>query len=169
MSTEDRDLIIGKVGATFGRKGEVKVWSYLDHPEQFEFLKEVTLVFKGGESRPVKIQKVWHHKGAIIVKFAGIDDMTAAESLRDAEVHGAESVLPQLEEDQFYIDDLIGLDVVTTEGEDLGKITEVLQSPANDVYVTERAMIPAVKEFVLRVDFENNKVIVKAVEGLVQG
>jgi 16S rRNA processing protein RimM len=141
----------------------------MDSPEQFELLKEVNLVKGDSEPRPMKIRRVWHHKGAVIVKFVGIDDMTAAESLRDAEVLANEACLPQLAEDQFYIDDLIGLDVVTTDGESLGKIMEVLQSPANDVYVTERAMIPAVKEFVLKIDFEKNKVVVRSVEGLVQG
>lgn len=168
MGENEYSLVIGLITTTFGRKGEVKVRPDTDFPERFDDLKEVYVAGDNIPGRLVRIEKVWHHKGAVIVKFEGVDDMNAAETYRGAEVRVPETMIAPLGEDEYYIHDLIGMDVVTTEGEDLGKLKEVLRSPANDVYITDRAMIPAVKEFVVSIDLEAKKMVVKAVEGLVQ-
>ena len=65
--------------------------------------------------------------------------------------------------------DIIGLDVYTTDGQHLGQVTEVLKGAANDVYVTPRAMIPAVKQFVLEIDLAGGKMVVEPIEGLIEG
>ncbi|MHB0912580.1 MAG: ribosome maturation factor RimM [Armatimonadota bacterium] len=164
MPTEECDVLIGRVGPTFGRRGEVKVLPYTDHPEQFT-VGEVCLSDESGR-RPIVIERVWWHKDRMIVKFQGVDDMSAAEELRGKDIYIPESKLVPLAENEYYVEDLIGMEVVTTEGESLGKIKEVLSSPANDVYVTDRAMVPAVKEIVERVDVPEKRVIVRPVEGL---
>jgi len=168
MGEDDRNVTIGVITSPFGVKGEVKAHPYTDFPERFEDLVEVLVAGGNVGSRMMKIEGVRYHKGAVLIKFAGIGDMTAAESLRGAELRIREADLMPLEKDEYYIHDIIGMDVVTTEGESLGKVKEVLRSAANDVYVTERAMIPAVKEFVRSVDVGAKKMVVQPVEGLVQ-
>jgi len=167
MDSEKRDVVIGKIVAAFGLKGEVKVVPFTDFPERFKELGEVYVGSEAsGRMRP--IGSVRFHKGSVLIKFEGIDDITAAENLRDAEIRIRESDLMPLEEGSYYIHDLIGLDVLTTEGENLGKVTDVLTGPAQDVYVTERAMIPAVKEFVVSIDLQKKQIVVNPIEGLVQ-
>jgi 16S rRNA processing protein RimM len=165
MNTNDWTVVIGDIVSPFGLRGEVKVVLQTDFPERFEEIEEA-FVGKGAGGRLMKIEKVRFHKGLVLVKFAGVDDISTAELLRGMQVRIGESEQPPLEEGEYYIHDIIGLDVVTTEGKDLGKVNEVLQSPANDVYITDRAMIPAVKEFVVSIDLDQKKMVVKAVEGL---
>ena len=167
MSKNEWDLIVGRAVSPFGRKGEVKILPYTDKPERLEDLKEACIARETG-SRILKVEKVWCHKASIIIKFAGIDDISAAETLRGAEIRVRESDIPPLAENEYYVHDIIGADVVTTEGESLGEVKDILRSPANDVYVTDRAMIPAVKEFVVSIDIRGRKIVVKNVEGLVQ-
>ena len=168
MSDNEWKIAIGQIVSPFGRKGEAKIRPYTDSTGQFKDLKEAFVIGRDIDGRVLKIDKVWFHKGAVIIKFQGIDDINTVETLRNAEIRIKEASLIPLAADEYYVDDLIGVDVVTTTGEQLGKIKEVLEAPANDVYITDRAMIPAVKEFVLSIDLDKKKMVVKQVEGLVQ-
>jgi len=165
------DIIIGEVVSPFGLRGEVKVRPTTDFPEHLGGLEEV-YVGKGSpprrSGRILKIERARPHKGAVVVKFAGIDDISSAETLRGMELRIGESELMPLEEDEYYIHDIIGLDVETTEGKHLGRVKEILRTPAHDVYVTDRAMIPAVKEFIASIDLDRKKMVVRSVEGLIQ-
>lgn len=163
----DWDVVVGKVVAPFGRKGEVKVFPYTDFPGRFEKLDKV-FVSKDEAGQVRHIESARPHKGTVIIRFEGIDDLSTAEGLRGADLRIREKDLVPLGKDEYYIHDIVGLDVLTTDGEYLGKVKEVLRGVANDVYVTDRAMIPAVKEFVVDVDLEKKAIIVRRVEGLVQ-
>ncbi len=167
MNSERWDVVIGKIVAPFGLRGEVKVVPFTDFPDRFEELGEV-YVGSGDAGEVRRIRRARLHKGSVLTKFEGIEDATAAESLRGLEVRIRESDLAPLEEGSYYVHDLIGLDVLTTGGESLGTLKEVLSGPANDVFVTDRAMIPAVKEFVKSVDLRKRQIIVEPIEGLVQ-
>ena len=167
MDDRDRSVVIGQITSPFGRKGEVKVLPFTDHMENFHRLREVW-IGKGDTGRSYNIEKLWFHKRIVILKLTGIDDISSAEMLRNLEVRMQESELAELPENEYYIDDLIGLDVVTTEGENLGKLKEIIWSPAHDVYVTDRAMIPAVKEFIVDLNFDEGKIVVRSIEGLIQ-
>lgn len=168
MTDSDWNVVIGQVTTTFGNKGELKVRPETDHPERFTKLKEVCIARGKDDRRILEISGVRFHKGAVLLKLVGVDDMNAAEELRGAEVRVCESDRRPLAEHEYYVHDIIGLEVFTTEGENLGRVKEILRSPAHDVYVTERAMIPAVKEYVISVDLDSKKMVVRAVEGLVQ-
>jgi len=168
MGEDDWDVVIGEIVSPFGRRGEVKVRPETDSPERFDELEEVCVGRGKAGGRVFEIEAVRHHKRAVLIKFAGIDDISAAETLRGSEVRIRESEVAPLEEDEYYVHDIIGLDVVTTEGESLGKVREIVRSPANDVYVTERAMIPAVKEFVVSIDLREKKMVVRPIEGMVR-
>jgi 16S rRNA processing protein RimM len=160
------DITIGIVAAPFGVRGEVKVKMETDFPERYEDLKDVWLQPRVGSGRTVGIKSVRFHKGAALLKFDGYDDRTSVEELRGAELRIDESQLAELEPGQFYIHDLMGLDVYTTEGAHLGQITEVLQGPGNDVYVTAKALIPALKQVVKEVDLAARKMIIEPMEGM---
>jgi 16S rRNA processing protein RimM len=162
------DVTIGKVVAPFGIKGEVKVTIETDFPERFEDLDEVWLEPETGCGWVATVDSVRFHQTGALIKFQGCDDRNRAEELRGAELRIPESELMELEEDQFYVHDLLGLDVFTVSGEHVGHITYVLQGAANDVYVTERGMIPAVKQFVKKVDLAERKIIVDPIEGMLE-
>ncbi|MCL6628521.1 MAG: ribosome maturation factor RimM [Armatimonadetes bacterium] len=164
----DYNILIGKIVSTIGLKGEVKVWPYTDWPEHFEDIETVCVGLGKDDCVVHEIQKVRYHKSTVILKLSGIDSIEAAEKLRGMQIFIPEAELMPLGENQYYIHDVIGMDVVTTEGDWLGKISEVLRSPAHDIYVTDRAMIPAVKEFVVSVDLEKKRMLVKPIEGLIQ-
>lgn len=167
MSAGTWDVVIGKITAPFGLKGEVKVFPLTDFPERFAELAEA-YVGTESEGRMLAIESVRFHKGLVLIKFGGMKDATEADALRGTEIRIRKGDLMPLEEGRYYIHDIVGLDVLTTDGEDLGKVEQVLTGAANDVYVTPRAMIPAVREFVVSVDLSKKQIIVKAVEGLVQ-
>ena len=159
----EEDIVIGEIVAPFGRKGEVKIVPQTDFPERFLDLDKMRV-----DDREMDVEGVRFHKGMALVKFEGIEDISAAEDLRGKKILISESELSPLEEDEYYIHDIVGMEAFTTEGESLGRIREVLRSPANDVYVTDRAMIPAVKEYVVSIDIPGGKIVVRSVEGLVQ-
>ena len=166
MNTNDWNVVIGEIVSPFGLKGEVKVVAQTDFPERFEEIEEAFVGTPGPGGRLMKIENVRFHKGVVLVKFAGVDDISTAELLRGMQMRIGESEQAPLKEGEYFVHDIIGMDVVTDEGKDLGKVNEVLRSPANDVYITDRAMIPAVKEFVVSIDLDQKKMVVKAVEGL---
>lgn len=167
MSQDEFNIPIGEITATFGRKGEVKVKPDTDFPERFEELEEVFVSGGNIAGRLIEVEDSWYQKGSVILKFPGVDNISAAEEYRGAKIYIRESDLMPTEEDEYYIHDIIGLEVVTDKGENLGKVKEVLRSAANDVYVTDRAMIPAVKEFIESIDLAEGKIIVKHDEGLI--
>ncbi|MDO8684021.1 MAG: ribosome maturation factor RimM [Armatimonadota bacterium] len=161
----ENEAVIGTVVSPFGIKGEVKVFVQTDHPERFYDLDEVTLRSKDGERATYKIEGVRFHKGAALIKFQGCNDMNGAEELRGSDLVIPDSQLIKLPENEYYIHDLIGLRVFTVGGRDLGEITEVLKGVANDAYVTEVAIIPALKQIVRDVDIAGRKMIVELPEG----
>jgi 16S rRNA processing protein RimM len=162
------DVIIGEISTTFGLKGEVKVRPLTNYLEQFEALTEVCAAHGETDRRMLEIEAIRQNNGTVIIKFVGIDSIDDAEALRGAELRIPESELIELPDGEYYIDDIVGLEMVTTDGRILGRITDVLQAAGNDVYVTDQVMIPAVKEFIADIDLDRGKVIVRPIEGLVQ-
>lgn len=163
-------LRVGVITATHGIRGEVKVFPTTDDAQRFKKLKEVT-VDTGREKIRLKIQGVKFFKQFVIVKFAGIDNINDVEKYvkKDLLINREDAV--PLGEHENFICDLIGLSVVTDEGNDLGTLTDVIQTGANDVYVVEmnngkEVLIPATRECILEVDLDNKKVTVHLLEGL---
>ena len=161
------DVVIGTIVAPFGIKGEVKVRIETDFPERFESLKEIWLKPKTGPGRMARINSVRFHKSGALVKFQGCNDRNCSEELRGAEMRIDRSQLKVLDSDRFYVHDILGLDVYTTGGEHLGQVTEVLHGPANDVYVTPRGMIPAIKQVVREIDLNGRRMVIEPIEGLI--
>lgn len=163
-------FIIGDIVNTQGIKGEMRVVPCVDDETRFELLDKV-YIDKKGVITEYEVQNVRYHKQFVLLKLKGIDDMTSAERLKGSIVKITEDMAIPCEEDEYYIRDLYDMDVVTDEGEQLGKITDILFTGANDVYVIKPKsgkdiLIPAIKQVVLNVDIENNKMTIHLLEGL---
>ncbi|HEY3265894.1 MAG TPA: ribosome maturation factor RimM [Armatimonadota bacterium] len=160
------EVEVGKVVGVFGIKGEVKVEAYSDSPARYAALKAVTAVWPDGRRRALAPVGSRKHKTHILMRFEGVPNPNEAETLRGAALVIPLSERAPLPPHQYYISDLIGLTVVTTAGEEIGPITDVLKTPANDIYVTARGLIPAVRQFVKQVDLEQHRVVVAPLPGM---
>lgn len=158
-------ITIGQIVNAVGLKGEVKVYNYSDSQERYYDLQTVYL-----DDKPYEIEKVRFQQHLVILKFKGVEDRTAAESLKGRYLNITEADLRELPEGTYYIRDLIGVLVVLESGEVLGTLTNVLQNFAQDLYEIDvngkKVLLPAVSEFILDVDLESRKVTVRLPEGL---
>lgn len=159
---------IGQIVNAVALRGEVKVYNYSDYKERYEELDKVIV---GGKA--YKIEKVRYHQEMVILKLEGINDRNAAEALKGIDVLITEEELRELPEDTFYIKDLIGLCVIDADsGHKIGKINDVLQNSAQDIYqITlnngKEALIPVVSEFIKKVDIEGGEVTVRPIPGMI--
>lgn len=152
---------IGKIINTHGIKGEVKVYPLTDDVTKFKKLKNVLIDGKERTIVGVKFQK-----DRVILKIEGIDTMNDAETYKEKYIEIFRSSEPQLDEDTYYIVDLIGCDVFDTDDVELGKIFDVISTPSNDVYwikEPKELLIPVLKDIVLDIDINNKKIVIKPV------
>jgi len=154
-------IVIGKVVGTFGLRGFLKVWPLTDFPERFEPGNNVWLA-----DNEYEIEETQWHKKQVRIKLVGIGRLVLAEPLIGLEVGAAVDGRPALEENEFLIDDLIGISVFDTSGALLGHIDEVIQTPAHDVYRVGTALVPAVSEFVRSIDIGNKSMTVTPIPGM---
>lgn len=168
IEPREPEVVVGIVVSAFGIKGEVKVKLQTDFPERFLDMEEVWLKPASGQGRMAPVEHVRFHQGVALVKFEGCDDRKCAEDLRGAQLRIEREELKELEEGRYYLHDIVGLDVYTTGGRRLGKVTEVLQGGANDVYVTPSVLIPAIKQVVLEVDLKAGKMVIEPLEGMLE-
>ncbi len=167
---KDTMLRVGVITTTHGVHGEVKVFPTTDDAHRFKKLKKVYLDL-GKELLPVTVEGVKFFKQMVIVKFEELNDMDKAAAYRNRDILiDREDAMP-LAENEFYICDLIGLDVITDKGETLGILSEVLQTGANDVFeVTlpnkETVLIPYIEDCVKEISLTEGKVTVHILPGL---
>lgn len=163
-------LEIGRIINTHGIRGEVKVMPLTDDPRRFERLAWVYI----NDNHTLKkfyIQRVKYQKNNVIVKFKELDSINDAEPFRNCMLVIDREMAVDLPPDTYFICDLIGLQVKTDQGQELGEIIDVMSAGGNDVYVVKGSsekeiLIPAIKQVVLKVDIEQGFVIVKLLEGL---
>ena len=167
------DLVaIAKIARPRGIKGEVIADLSTDFPERFDGLSSVTAVLRDGQHRELRID-VWRFQNdRILLKFAGIDSVESAETLRDAEVCIPESDAVELEEDEFYDWQLEGCVVETAEGESLGKVREVMRTGGTENLVIQgqgrEYLIPFAEAICVTVDIDNKLIVVDPPEGLLE-
>lgn len=164
---EMEKIKVGKIVNAVGLKGEVKVYNYSDSSEIYEITPEM---YVGSEL--LQIENVRLQKNMVILKLEGINDRNAAEAAKGRDIFITEDDLPELEEGEYYVRDLIGM-TVEEDGNILGKVTDVLQNTAQDVFEVERKngkqlLIPRVDEFVLDIDLDTRKIKVKLPGGLLE-
>ena len=146
-------LQVGVITTTHGVRGEVKVFPTTDDPARFKKLKDVILD-NGKAKKDLEIENVKFFKNMVILKFKGLDNINDVERFRQAKLLVTRENAVELEEDEYFIADLIGINVTSDEGEELGTIKDVLQTGANDVYViakenTPDLLVPAIHDLSL--------------------
>ncbi|ALC91002.1 16S rRNA processing protein RimM [Bacillus sp. FJAT-18017] len=169
----DKWFNVGKIVNTHGIKGEVRVISRTDFAEE-RYKKGNTLyLFLPKEKEPIEVIVKAHrqHKNFDLLTFEGYEDINKVEKLRDGILKINESQLGELEENEYYFHEIIGCTVSTTEGEEVGKITEILTPGANDVWVVKgkkgkEYYIPYIEHVVLKVDVKEKTVVIDPLEGL---
>lgn len=163
-------LQVGVITSTHGVRGEVKVFPTTDDPARFKKLKQVILD-DGKQQIDLEIASVKFFKNMVILKFKGIDNINDVEKYRRATLLVTRENAVPLAENEYFIADLIGLSAVSDEGEELGTITDVLQTGANDVYVVttpqkEEILVPAIRECILEVDLDARRMQLHLLPGL---
>jgi 16S rRNA processing protein RimM len=170
ISTEPRFMAIGRIVQPHGVRGEVSVEVLTDFPERFDTIEIVYLGSASeAEARQVKTSR-WH-QNRVLLSFEGCEDRTTAEGLRGLLVQiPIEEAMP-LPEGEYYAHDLIGLDVLTVEGEALGRVNDILFTGANEVYVVVgprgQILLPAIADVVERIDLGAGQIVVRLIDGLV--
>jgi len=169
----DGYLAVGHIIGVHGLRGEVKVELYTDFPERFA---PDASVFLGPDLEKVKITAVRLHKNHLLLHFAGVTDRTAAENLRDRWLFVDEDDAAELEEGEYWIHEIMGLQVTDETGRPLGVIVDVLSTGSNDVYVIrppdgqsrrQEILLPALSDVLLTVDLAQGKMTVRLPEGLI--
>ena len=164
-------LQVGVITTTHGVRGEVKVFPTTDDPARFKKLKNVILD-TGKEKLELEIAGVKFFKNMVILKFKGIDDINDVEKYRKKSLYVTRENAVKLKKDEYFIADLIGLSVIREDnGEVLGKLTDVLQTGANDVYEVKmedgkEILLPAIRECIKKVDLQKCEITVHVMKGL---
>lgn len=160
-------LEAGKIVTTHGIRGEVKIMPYTDYPE---LLCEFDRLFIGKNHEEIAVERSRAFKGMVIAKLEGVDTPEEASKLRNKLLYMHRDDL-ELDEDTYFIQDLIGMEVHDVDTDFVyGKIDDVMQTGANDVYVINGAgreyLIPAIPEVVISTDVDGNVMTIRPLEGL---
>jgi 16S rRNA processing protein RimM len=165
-------LVVARIGRAHGIKGEVTVEVRTDEPE-LRLAPGAVLATDPAAKGPLTIETGRVHSGRLLLRFEGVTDRTGAEALRNilliADVDPEE--LPE-EEDEYYDHQLMDLDVVTKDGVEVGRITEISHLPSQDLFIVERpdgseVMIPSVEAIVAEIDLEEQRAVIDPPPGLI--
>lgn len=166
----EEKLQVGVITSTHGVRGEVKVFPTTDDPARFKRLKEVILD-TGKEELVLEIEGVKFFKQLVILKFKGFDNINDIEKYRQKSLYVTRKDAVRLKKDEYFIADLMGISVVDEKEQPVGKLKDVMETGANDVYVIEMSdgrelLLPAIRQCILNVDIEAGKMQVHILEGL---
>ena len=163
-------LAIARVVRTRGNRGEVLAELHTDFPTRFNLLEKVWLAFPDRSRRCLKLEECWEHKGRQVLKFAGVDSITAAEELVGTwvEIEAGDAVI--LPAGTYYDHDLVGCNVIDQSGRRLGTVKEVWRIPGNNQLVVEsdrgEFLIPAKGGICKEVSIPDRRIMVELPEGL---
>ncbi|MBN1566978.1 MAG: 16S rRNA processing protein RimM [Acidobacteria bacterium] len=163
-------ITIARIARTRGNRGEVLADLYTDFPDRFNLLSEVWLVPESGSRQLVAVDSTWEHKGRLVLKFAGVDSISAAEHYVGCWIEiPVEQAMP-LPEGTYYDHDLIGCSVLDTGGNEIGMVVEVLHFAGNNQLVIKHLdkefLIPAVESICLKISIKEKQILVDPPEGL---
>jgi len=161
LRREPEFILIGRILGTFGWAGEVKVRPETDFPEHFTELREVWIESPDGNRRKCRVTGARVGVRQVRLKFADYSTKEEAALLRGSLILIPPEQLVPLPEGHFFLHQILGLSVRTTQGEDIGEVTEIIRAPAQDLYVTPKAEIPARKEVVKEIDLERGIMVVE--------
>ncbi len=168
-------LQVGVISSTHGIRGEVKVFPTTDDPARFKKLKKV-LLDTGKERLELELQSVKFFKQFVILKFRGIDNINDIEKYKGRSLMVPREDAVKLEKDEYFIADLIGMDVYTDEeisdGQRFGVLKDVMETGANEVYIIDsdkygEVLVPAIRQCILDVDVEKRVMRIHLMNGLI--
>lgn len=164
-------LVVAEVVKPHGLRGEVCIESHADSPFLFDEVPCLYLAKKGQKPRRFVVRSSRKHKGRMLLTFKGVEGRDQAENLRGMEVLVRESDLPDTGDDEVYMYELEGMSVELEDGTVVGTISNFILAPGQETWVISSAegkeiLFPAVEEFVLSVDLDNERIVVDPPEGL---
>ncbi len=164
---------VGKIVNTHGIKGEVRVISKTDFPEERYSKGSKLFLFMPNANEPIELVVASHrtHKNFDLLTFEGCDNINDVEKMKGGILKVHESQLGQLGEDEYYFHQIIGCTVLTTTGEEIGEVKEILTPGANDVWVVKGKngkdiLIPYIEPVVKKVDIQDRVITIEPMEGL---
>lgn len=165
----EKFLQVGVISSTHGIRGEVKVFPTTDDAARFKKLKKV-LLDAGREQLELEVQSVKFFKQFVILKFKGIDNINDIEKYKGKSLLVPREQAVPLGRDEYYIADLIGMEVFTEDGR-FGVVKDVMETGANEVYIIDsdlhgEVLIPAIRQCILDVDVEKKKMQIRLLDGL---
>jgi 16S rRNA processing protein RimM len=167
-SSEPEFLIVGKISRPHGVRGEVGMILMTQHPEH---LLSVKKLYVGSNYKPYRVERMRRHQEGMIILFADLKDRDQAELLREQMVHIHMRDAVPLEDGEYYLFQIEGILVVSEEGEELGRLTGLIETGANDVYVVTtpaggELLLPAIPDVIKNVDVQGGKMTVHLLDGL---
>ncbi|MBR2129775.1 ribosome maturation factor RimM [Aerococcus sp.] len=173
---EEQYYLVGKIVNTQALRGEVRVMATTDFPEERFKIGATLAIFNGNKLvETVEVDGHRLHKNFNLLHFKGKDNINDVEKFKgfDLKVAGTEREADELDENEFYYDDIIGLEVYTTDEIYLGKVREITSLPSNDVWAIQRPnkgkdiLIPYIEDIVLEIDLADNRVVIDPMDGLI--
>lgn len=168
MAPEPEFLVVGRIVRPHGVRGEILMKIMTAYPER---LADIQTVYLGHDHKPYRIEQLRSHNKGILICFEGIYNRDLAEELRNLSVgiHIKDAV--PLENGEFYLFQIEGIRVITDEGQELGRLTDLIETGANDVYIVtgpggEEILIPAIPDVIRQIDTERGVMVVHLLEGL---
>jgi len=170
MDLLDSWVLIGKIGAPHGIQGELKLFSLSDVPDRFETLKTVWWIGPKAERKRLTVAAYRPGERFHLIRFHELTSRENAARLTNGYLALPRSQRGQLPEGQYFIDDIIGLQVENEAGQFIGRVTNIIQTGSNDIYVVQgegkaELLLPALKEVILNIVLERRRIIVRVPEG----
>lgn len=164
----DNLLEIGQIVNSYGIKGFLKVVPFTDDVRRYDKLKTI-YIEKNKKLVQMEIEEVKYHKNLVLLKLKGIDDINDTIDFKNCYIKIDRKDAVKLPKDSYFIVDLIGIEVMTEEGEFLGNLVDVFPTGSNDVYVVKdelgkQLLLPAIGDVIKSVDIENKKMVVHLIE-----
>ena len=161
-------IIIGRVTAPHGRRGELRVAVLTDLPERFQDLKRV---YVGDAHTPYEVERTRFTPKGVLLKLAGIGYRDQAALLARAYIALPEAETPPLPEGSYHHHQIKGLQVITTDGCHLGIVNEIIATGSNDVYIVQseqygELLLPAIAEVIEAIDLDAQRIVVQLIPGL---
>lgn len=179
-------IAVGRISKSVGLRGEVKAQLLTDDPLRFTKLKSVWIGEKEESAEKVTIESSRSQGSGVVLKFKEIDSRTASDIKHGQYIFISANDVAVPPKGSFFVDDIIGMEVVSEEGEKIGTIKDIMKSPANDVWVvrppagragpserrkragngTKEVLLPAIKEIIKSVDLKRKEIVIHVMEGL---
>lgn len=167
-SKPENALVVGRLGSSYGIRGWLRIFSFTEEPESI-FDYQPWFIERAGQWETLEIESWKYHNNDLIVKLAGYDEREKSATLTNCNILVESTLLPELEDGEYYWKDLMGCQVITTKGYDLGKVIELMETGSNDVLVVKanikdafgakERLIPYLDDqFIKRIDLKTKQI-----------